>query len=71
MPNVERQTRYITVDVQIVNEKEFPIILVSILLTIRKKKKKQRRIQTLLICLPFILSINPCMFRSVSSAISI
>ena len=40
MPNVGRQTRYITVDVQIVNEKEFPIILVSILLTIRKKKKK-------------------------------
>ena len=42
MPDVGRQTRYITVDVQIVNEKEFPIILVSILLTIRKKKKKKK-----------------------------
>ena len=40
MPNVGRQTRYITVDVQIVNEKEFPIILVSILLTIQKKESK-------------------------------
>ena len=40
MPNVGRQTRYITVGVQIVNEKEFPIILVSILLTIQKKESK-------------------------------
>ena len=46
MPNVGRQTRYITVDVQIVNEKEFPIILVSILLTIRKKKKPAKNSDT-------------------------